>query len=449
MAQISKITLPSGVTYDLKDAQARSDIEALQTSVTGGMHYIGVTTTALTDGATTSPIKVNNVNVTPKAGDIVMYGSLEFVWASSDGKWHEFGSTGSLKSLAFKDRASGSYTPEGSISPTFKGSSAGVNISVTNNTSGNYTPAGTITAPTFTGKSMTSTGSYTPAGTIDVNITHSASKTATVSAASSGTITYTPTGSIDPITFYGETTASSGTYTPAGTVRLSGSTDRTATVSAASSGTATYTPSGSIQVPIKVKTAGTTTKINNPSSKTVAYTVVAAAPGATAPSNNLTYYNVAGETLSLYQLGYTTGASVSTSQVTVKTGDAAYEADSPTFKGTGARLVTGGISVPTSATFEGTEATINVSGTPLGSVDTPAFKGTGVRLVTGGIAVPDTISAGFTGTAATLSVTGTTTGQVSAPTFNGTKVQISGTTTAAGTIENTEFVGTPKTVTVS
>ena len=69
---------------------------------------------------------------------------------------------------------------------------------------------------------------------------------------------------------------------------------------------------------------------------------------------------MAGETLSLYQLGYTTGASISTSEVTVKTGDAAYEADSPTFQGTGARLVTGGISVPTSATFEGTEATINV-----------------------------------------------------------------------------------------
>ena len=450
MAQISKITLPSGVTYDLKDAQARSDIEALQTSVTGGMHYIGVTTTALTDGATTNPIKINNVNVTPKAGDIVMYGSLEFVWASSDGKWHEFGSTGSLKGLAFKDSASGSYTPEGSISPTFTGSQTGVTISVTNNTSGNYTPAGTITAPTFTGKSMTSTGSYTPAGTIDINVTETEGQSVTVSAASSGTITYTPKGSIGTINFTGENTAFSGTYTPSGTVRLTGKTPTTTTVSSANSGTATYTPAGSIQVPIKVKTAGTTATIKNPSTiRTVAKTVVAAAPGATAPSNNLTYYNVTGETLSLYQLGYTTDAAISTSNVTVKTGDAAYEADSPTFSGTGARLVTDSFDIPTTAAFEGTEGTVNVSGTPLGSVNTPAFTGTGVRLITGSISVPKTISGGFHGTEATISVTGTTTGQVGAPTFKGTKVQISGTTTAAGTIENTEFVGTPKTVTVS
>lgn len=45
-----------------------------------------------------------------------MYGSLEFVWSTSDNKWHEFGSTGSLKGLAFKDSASVSYTPAGSVS---------------------------------------------------------------------------------------------------------------------------------------------------------------------------------------------------------------------------------------------------------------------------------------------------------------------------------------------
>ena len=82
--------------------------------------------------------------------------------------------------------------------------------------------------------------------------------------------------------------------------------------------------------------------------------MVAAAPGATAPSNNLTYYAVSGETLSLYQLGYTTGASITTADVTVKTGDAAYQASAPAFTGTGARLVTGNISVPSSATFTGT-----------------------------------------------------------------------------------------------
>lgn len=57
MAVISEITLPSGATYDIKDATARHDISILKGSATGAMHYAGVTTTALADGSSTSPIK--------------------------------------------------------------------------------------------------------------------------------------------------------------------------------------------------------------------------------------------------------------------------------------------------------------------------------------------------------------------------------------------------------
>jgi hypothetical protein len=116
MADISEITLPSGVTYDIKDATARSEISILKGSGTGAMHYAGVTTTALENGSSTSPIKINEVDYTPSNGDVVIYEQLEFVWSTSDKKWHEFGSTGSLKGLAFKDSASASYTPEGSVS---------------------------------------------------------------------------------------------------------------------------------------------------------------------------------------------------------------------------------------------------------------------------------------------------------------------------------------------
>ena len=45
MADISKITLPNGTTYDLKDAQARSDIEAIEAAIAGGVTFIGETTT--------------------------------------------------------------------------------------------------------------------------------------------------------------------------------------------------------------------------------------------------------------------------------------------------------------------------------------------------------------------------------------------------------------------
>ena len=116
MADISIIKLPSGTSYNIKDAQARADIETIESAISGGMHYIGVTTTALTDGASTNPITIGGQSVTAKSGDIAIYGSLEFIFSDTDHKWHEFGSTGSLKALAFKDTASGNFTPSGSIS---------------------------------------------------------------------------------------------------------------------------------------------------------------------------------------------------------------------------------------------------------------------------------------------------------------------------------------------
>lgn len=110
MADISKITLPSGTTYDIKDAVARMN-------QSGAMHYLGITTTAITDSSTTSTITIDGASITlgaSDAGAVVIYGDNEFVWNGS--KWQEFGSTGSLKALAFKDSASGAYTPSGTVS---------------------------------------------------------------------------------------------------------------------------------------------------------------------------------------------------------------------------------------------------------------------------------------------------------------------------------------------
>ena len=150
MADISKITLPSGTTYNIKDATARSNIAALS----GALTFLGTTTTALTDGATTSPITIGDSSVTPKAGNVVIYGNSEFVWSDVESKWREFGSTGSLKALAFKDSASGSYTPAGTVSqPTFTGTKATISSS--------FTPAGSVAISKGTG-----TANYTPEGTV-------------------------------------------------------------------------------------------------------------------------------------------------------------------------------------------------------------------------------------------------------------------------------------------
>lgn len=425
---ISKITLPNGTTYDIKDAQAREDIAAIEQAIAGGVTFMGETTTALTDGATTNPITINGNSVTAIKGYLVVSSSKEFVFDGT--KWIELGDLDALGALAWKDSVSATYTPAGTVSkPTFTGTEANVTITAADNASGNYQPKGTVSQPTFTGSATTSTGNFTPAGNVSVTTNATTNKTATVSAASSGTTTYTPGGTVTQPTFSGSAMTSTGDFTPAGTVALS-NTNQTTTVSK-TSGTATYTPEGSVAAPtISVKTAGTTTTVNS-------ITAVGTLPSLTT--------TVANENLTL---GWDAGTlPTKGSNTTVKTGDAAYEATAPAFTGTGARLVTGNISVPSSATFTGTEAEVSVSGTPSGTVSQPTFSGIAVRLVTGNIPVPSTYTATFTGTQGEVSVSGTPSGTVSQPTFTGTKTQLSGKTTATGSVSQPTFSGTQATIT--
>ena len=323
MADISKITLPSGTTYDIKDASARADIATLQNVTTGAMHYLGVTTTALTNGASTNPITIGGNSVTATSGSVVIYGSLEFVFSSTDNKWHEFGSTGSLKALAFKDSASGTYTPAGSVS-------------VSTNTTTN--------------------------------------KTTTVSAAGSGTTTYTPAGTVTQPTF-------SGT---AGTVTVSGTPTGNVTISKASSGTANYTPEGTNSG--GAVTLNTTT-VNSITAVGTLPTCSLPSLSATVANETLTLSWEAGSfnagTLPTKGENQTVATSVNTFTQPTFTGTGARLTGSfsgtafnstgsftpegtvtqPTFTGTGVRLVTGNIEVPSTytASFTGTEATITVS----------------------------------------------------------------------------------------
>ena len=177
MADISKVNI-GGITYNIKDAQARLDIESLQGSVTGAMHYIGTTidpTSIADNSSSVAYIKTGDAtaigyhngtvpsgstytydgvtyNVTYKelkAGDVVISGKMEFAFSDADKKWHEFGSTGSLKALAFKDTASTTYKPKGNVSSTFTGTSKTIKHTVTNSgsvsASGSFTPEGTVT----------------------------------------------------------------------------------------------------------------------------------------------------------------------------------------------------------------------------------------------------------------------------------------------------------------
>lgn len=129
---ISQITLLNGDIAELKDKVARE-------AVSGGTYFMGVTTTSLTDGSTTTTIVIDGDSKTASNGAIAVYGNKEFIYAESDLKWHELGDVTNLGALALKDSATGVYTPTGTVSqPTF----SGTNIS--------YTPVGSVTAPNIT-----------------------------------------------------------------------------------------------------------------------------------------------------------------------------------------------------------------------------------------------------------------------------------------------------------
>lgn len=84
MADISKITLPSGNTYNIKDQTARDAIAALE----GGSYFLGVTVTPLTDQCTTTPINIGTASDPiiryPSNGNMVVYGQAEFVFTSPE-----------------------------------------------------------------------------------------------------------------------------------------------------------------------------------------------------------------------------------------------------------------------------------------------------------------------------------------------------------------------------
>lgn len=112
MPEISSIKVPSGTVYTLKDTVARS-------AISGGMQFIGLTTTALTDECTTNPIVIDGTGeVTAVSGNVTVSktGKDEFIFDGT--KWRLLGSQSDLGDLAYKDNATGSFTPAGAVAVT-------------------------------------------------------------------------------------------------------------------------------------------------------------------------------------------------------------------------------------------------------------------------------------------------------------------------------------------
>ena len=146
----SWLQLADGSKKYVKDAEAREDIAAIQEILQNGSRYIGKFTSAVVGGETVTTLKDGDVvtSITTSTGTYVtgtpagtekqlmagdycqheVSGKSTTEWMWNGSSIDEFGSTSLLKALAFKDSASGSYTPAGTNAPsavTFTGQEDG------------------------------------------------------------------------------------------------------------------------------------------------------------------------------------------------------------------------------------------------------------------------------------------------------------------------------------
>lgn len=125
---IKEITLPSGNSYYIKDDEVRqwigdgttsgaekriTDAETAIAALSNATHWLGITTTTITDGSTTNPITIGGEPVTAVSGDIVQDSNgIEFIFNGT--AWQQFGaSIGTLKAFAFVDTGTVTVKPEG------------------------------------------------------------------------------------------------------------------------------------------------------------------------------------------------------------------------------------------------------------------------------------------------------------------------------------------------
>jgi len=247
--------------------------------------------------------------VTATAGDLVFDGTAEFAYDGT--AWAHLGTEG-LGAFAFVDEGRVTVSTISYGNPTPNHTSTAATVNITESENGNLAVTGTFTQPTISG-----------------------------TASVTGTSTHN---------------TSSADY------------EVTASTTIHSGKTKNYTPAGSVSAPtISLSSAGSTTTIKNPTSQTVVTNVASANPSSTAATGAMTYmtYTENTETLSFKQIAITTGASISTTDVTVKTGDGSYSAGTPTFTGTDVYMDVKGVQV--------TEGSGTISGS--GSISASATGG--------------------------------------------------------------------------
>ena len=446
---ISKIKI-GNTTYDIKDAVAREALGGLS----GAMHWLGFTVTDVAsdnglhqmvridngDSTTTVYVNPNYPNITIHDGDLILQpGDVvgrqadNTEWVFSGTVWQEFGSTGSLKALAFKDTASASYTPAGtnaSSSVTLSGGSSGKLVTTTVKGVSGSTTASKVTNTSSKLSTTTITGTN---GTVSASkVTKSASKLVTT--------TITPvdgTESVSKVTKTASklvtTTVPNVTGNTAVTIpNVTGNTEVTIpnVTSAGSASTWSFSVSdelltisgGNGSAPtlgtalkaskVTLGTALSASKVTLGTAKTVATGALdangggasiisdvtisdktvakAASSSVTVATGSVSSDATGSDVVTGVTITDVTAAKVASAATTVATGSVAADAS-------GATVVTGitatDVTVPTAANSSTTVATGSVSANGTGSTVVTALH-------TGGTAAAQT----FTGTAATITV---------------------------------------------
>ena len=314
------IVVVNGQQYEIKDAWAREAIEGLGNPT----HFLGETTSTIVDGQDLNPIIINGESVTAVAGDIVVHSNAEFIYSGN--AWIELGDLSGLGALAYKDSASGSYTP-----------------------------AGTVSQPTFSGNEMTASGKFTPEGSVSLS-----GGTAQTVVASVGKESAT----VKVLDEAGSVTAGSAAAFEQGTDSFTQGTDQFSAGSLPSWSKVADTFSGG--------TAAAWSASVDDSTETLSFSWT---------PNTVASYTEGTATWSAGSLpSYTQGVDSFTQ------GADSFTANTPTavtldsFKDqavvTEVTSTDGSVTVPTTATFSGTEGDISATGTPAGTVSQPTFSGT-------------------------------------------------------------------------
>ena len=98
-----KVRLLDGSVAEVRDAFAREKL-------VGVIKYLGVTSTSISDGSANPNVVIDGETIDVSNGNIVVYGTREFIYLDADHKWHEFGHDTTYSNLTFEQIQSGINT---------------------------------------------------------------------------------------------------------------------------------------------------------------------------------------------------------------------------------------------------------------------------------------------------------------------------------------------------